>query len=88
MVYSSLPEFDPLALHKKSTKFPQLQGFPHLGAFLQKMTEDINELQLSDVLEQNLSLQQTEALRQLGALDKVVIKPSDKGGNIALMNST
>lgn len=69
-----------MPLRKKATKFPQLQGFPHLGAFLQKMTNDINELQLTGAPEHNLSPQQTEALHQLEALDKVLLKQSNKGG--------
>lgn len=77
------PECEPLPLKKRSTKFPQLQGFLHLVAFLQKKTEDIDKLNFIG----NPSPKQTEALHQLTSLDKVVIKPSDKGGNIVLMDS-
>lgn len=49
------PENEPLPLTKKSTKFPQMKGFPHLVAFLQKMTKDLDGLHLVDVPEHNLS---------------------------------
>lgn len=85
VIYTT-PESESLPLRKKSTKFPQLQSFPHQLAFQQKMTEDIEKLNFSNS-DQNLSIAQSEALRQLASLDKVVIKPSDKGVNIVLMDS-
>lgn len=86
VVYTT-PESEPLPFRGKSTKFPQLQNFPHLLAFLQKVTDDVNKLTFTIDPDSNLSLEQTRALRELASIKTLVIKPSDKGGNIVLMDS-
>lgn len=43
VIYTT-PEQEPLPLRKKSTKFPQLQNFPQLSAFIQKFCAEIDLL--------------------------------------------
>lgn len=83
-----IPESEPLPLRKKSDKLPQLQQFPHLLAFLQKVTGDINKLEFAIDPEYNLLPEQTNALMELKNMDTVVVKASDKGGNIVLMDNS
>lgn len=80
-------ESKPLPFWKKSTKFPQLQNFLHLLAFLQKVTEEINKLEFAIDPTFNLIPEQTRALQELRNMDTVVVKRSYKGGNIVLMDN-
>lgn len=86
IVYTT-PECEPLPFRKKSNKLPQFQNFPHVVAFLQKVTEDINKLNFKIDPGCNLYPEQTRALRELSCIDTVVVRPSDKGGNIVLMDA-
>lgn len=79
VVYTT-PVSEPLPFWKKSTKFPQLQNFPHLVAFLQKVMDEINKLGFAIDPSCTLTPEQTRALQELSCIDTVVVKPSDKGG--------
>lgn len=56
-------ENEPLPLRKQSTMFPQLQNIPHLVAFLQKVTEEMNHLEFPIVQVDNLTLEQLIAFK-------------------------
>lgn len=83
VMYTTL-ELEPLSFRKKSTNFPQLQNFPCLSAFTQKVSAEIEDLDVRVCDSSNLTQQQSKALQELLEEESLVIKPSDKGGNIEI----
>ncbi|XP_073448827.1 uncharacterized protein [Aquarana catesbeiana] len=76
----------PLKFKAKSQKFPNLQTCPAVWAFLKQTTKQIEGMQFPKRTINNLSLAQQSALKNLMEKEDLVIKPSDKGGNVVLMN--
>lgn len=69
----------------KSQKFPSLKGNPNIWMFVQQITREISNMKTKRQ-NSNLSDTQIKTLQNLENNDTLVIKPSDKGGNIVLMN--
>lgn len=72
----------------RSTTFPALQGNPNVWAFTQQVTNKIRKTKWKGLTQSNLTLAQKEALRSLQQETRVTIKPSDKGGNLVVMDNS
>ncbi|CAH2283505.1 Hypothetical predicted protein [Pelobates cultripes] len=49
-------------------------------------TSDLAKMHLERPLNNNLTINERKAVKELKSLDNVIIKPADKGGNIVLLN--
>ncbi|CAJ0918423.1 unnamed protein product [Ranitomeya imitator] len=67
----------------KPKKFPPLSLYPDIDLFVRLVTEEFRRIP-TGIQHDNLTRRQREAIKELKSLDNVVIKPSDKGGNIVL----
>lgn len=74
----------PKKFKPKSWKFPDLMTCPAIWAFLQHSIKDLKRNHWQD-LPPNLTRNQQLALKQLQKSSDIIIKPSDKGGNIVIM---
>lgn len=70
----------------KSQKFPNLQTFPAVWAFLKQTRKQIENFSFPQQIKDNLSQAQHSALNNITQNDQIVVKPSDKGGNVVLMD--
>lgn len=80
----SLPKPPPSKFKPRSRRFPDLSTCPVIWAFLQQTIKDIKQNQWR-TFHPNLTLNQQTALLALQRCSDIVIKPSDKGGNIVIM---
>ncbi|KAM5135054.1 LOW QUALITY PROTEIN: NXPE family member 4-like [Mantella aurantiaca] len=69
----------------KSTKFPPFVN-SNLAFFVRQVTTEINSLKITQPKNTNLTSKQSQALSDLQHNSSIVIKPSDKGGNIVIMD--
>lgn len=73
---------------KPSAKFPPLNLNPSIEIFVKQTLRDLLKLQHNrNVRSQNLTVEESQALNSLCNNTKITIKPSDKGGNVVLMNN-
>ncbi|CAJ0931577.1 unnamed protein product [Ranitomeya imitator] len=70
----------------KPKKFPPLSLYPDIDLFVRLVTEEFRRIP-TGIQHDNLTRRQRKAIKELKSLDNVVIKPSDKGGNIVLWPS-
>lgn len=80
--------FPPPNLYRpKSRSFPILQGNPNIWAFTQQVTKEIQATKCKRPSRQsNLNFSQRTALSSLIQNYHIIINPSDKRGNIAVMD--
>lgn len=71
----------------KSKKCPLLKTNPTIWMFVQQVMREINNLDQKKGGISNLNRNKRKALRNLETNPNLVIKPSDKGGNIVLMDN-
>lgn len=71
----------------KSKKFPSLKNNPTLWMFVQQVAKEIGELRTKANGPSELKMNQLKALKNLGQKHNIIAKPSDKGGNVVLMNT-
>lgn len=71
-------------LRAKSQRFPDLMINPSIWAFLMGTINDVKKMNVMPK-HRNLTLAQAQAITQLENHPDLVIKPTDKGGNIVLM---
>lgn len=74
-------------IKKKSQKFPSLQTNPNIWAFLTQVSQDINRSKIIKSPNANVNPTQIAALKNLSKNPDLIIKPSDKGGNVVLMSA-
>lgn len=74
------------AVKPKSTHFPSLRRNPNVWTFLTQVTKKIELLVSKKLGNQNLSQAHRNALVGLSSNSQLVIKPSDKGGNVVLLD--
>ncbi|CAH2282575.1 Hypothetical predicted protein [Pelobates cultripes] len=65
---------------------PNLKDTPHVDLFVEMTTSDLAKMHLERPVDNNLTIMEQKALKELKTLDNVIIKPADKGGNIVLLN--
>lgn len=70
----------------KSQSFPPLQCNIHIWSFVQKKFHDIRSLPDLPTASNNLTQFQHTALQNLTKNYSIIIKPSDKGGNMVIMD--
>ncbi|CAJ0966876.1 unnamed protein product [Ranitomeya imitator] len=70
----------------KPKKFPPLSLYPDIDLFVRLVTEEFRRIP-TGIQHDNLTRRQRKAIKELKSLDNIVIKPSDKGGNIVLWPS-
>lgn len=70
----------------KSQTFPALQANPNIWAFTQQVTDEICQTKWKGISNSNLSFDQQEAVHSLQQNIDIVIKPSDKRGNLVVMD--
>ncbi|CAJ0923568.1 unnamed protein product [Ranitomeya imitator] len=73
----------PKHLLPKSKRFPQINSVPAIDFFVQLVMKDV-EMIPETISRDNLNLEERRALKELKDLKEVIIKPSDKGGNIVV----
>ncbi|KAM4015995.1 uncharacterized protein ACNLHF_002507 [Anomaloglossus baeobatrachus] len=73
----------PSSIYPRSTTFPPFSLCPQVDIFNKLVTEDLKKLN-KNTNNHNLSLKQKKAIEELKALEGVVIKPADKGGNVVV----
>lgn len=83
---SNISELIKRKCKNKSDKFPSLKANPNLWMFVQQVVKEIGELKIKKQIPMNLKTDQMEALNNLEKNHSIVVKPSDKGGNIVLMD--
>ncbi|XP_040196440.1 uncharacterized protein LOC120929221 [Rana temporaria] len=76
---------EPCKFRTKSQRFPNLQTSPAVWAFLKQTRKQIENLVIPKISDNNLSKKQQQALTELTSNSELVIKPSDKGGNVVVM---
>ncbi|XP_044142546.1 uncharacterized protein LOC122932281 isoform X1 [Bufo gargarizans] len=74
-------------LRPKSNRMPPPLSSEHIDIFLQLVTRDLDQLGYVRPRSFNLSVSEMEALRSLERDETIVIKPSDKGGNLVILDS-
>ncbi|XP_071999215.1 uncharacterized protein [Engystomops pustulosus] len=74
----------PTDLLPKSKAFPPFSGHPNIELFVQLVSRDLYKLSRNGEKTQNCTLAQRRAIDQLAKMRDVVIKPSDKGGNVVV----
>ncbi|KAM5140434.1 alpha-2-macroglobulin-like protein 1 [Mantella aurantiaca] len=81
------PLLDPLpisGLKNKSTRIPSISTNRHIQMFFELVSKDIRTLNWSTLARDNLSRGERRALGELEHNRDIVIKPSDKGGNVVI----
>lgn len=79
---------NPITMFKRpSTKFPPLNINAHVAIFLKQTIRDICKLPRTKSNPQNLTFEENQALASLCNNVTIVIKPSDKGGNVVLVDN-
>lgn len=78
-------ESTPREYKPKSQVFPALQGNPNIWAFTQPVTNEICQTKWRKTSQSNLTPAQQEAVLSLQQDHCIIIKPSDKGGNLIVM---
>lgn len=81
----SLLNSQPKDYKPKSKTFPALHGNPNVWAFIQQVTEEIKKTKWKGLHDSNLTHSQLEALFSLQKNQNLVVKPSDKGGNLVIV---
>lgn len=82
------PTLNPTTLFKKSSsKFPSLNINPNAAIFLKQTIRDICRLPLKKNNSSNLTAEEYKALENLRKDKSIIIKASDKGGNVVIMNN-
>lgn len=76
-----------LMFKKASTTFPSSSINPNVAVFLKQTIHDICKLSQSKFKPRNLSYDENQVLHHLTKNSKIVIKPSDRGGNVVVMNN-
>lgn len=66
----------------KSLTFPTMQGNPNVWAFTQQVTNEIRKTKWKGLTQSNLTPAQKEALISLQQEMSLILKPSDKGGQL------
>ncbi|XP_053571736.1 uncharacterized protein LOC128661511 [Bombina bombina] len=72
---------------KKSEYMPALSSIPLIHNFVKLVERDIDLLSTNEPLPDNLTKKQRTALKALQNDITITIKPSDKGGNIVVLNT-
>lgn len=74
---------------KKSDKFPALALNANVQAFVKLTSNEIQNLKIKKATPSNLSVeeQDTDTLSNVTANPMITVKPSDKGGNILIMDN-
>ncbi|CAH2221128.1 Hypothetical predicted protein [Pelobates cultripes] len=80
------PDFKLTDLKPESWFTPNLSKVSSVDLFIQMTTSAIESLTTSEVLHDNLTAQQRKALKELNTDRNIIIKPSDKGGNVVIMD--
>ncbi|XP_069615754.1 uncharacterized protein [Ranitomeya imitator] len=73
----------PSHLLPKSTKFPQTSTYPEIDLFIRMVMRDLEDIPKT-IKRDNLTKGERTALKELEDRKDVVIKPSDKGGNVVI----
>ncbi|XP_073460898.1 uncharacterized protein [Aquarana catesbeiana] len=81
------PHTQVCTLKNKSTLYPSPSSNPNAAAFLKLVSTDINRMKNFPHPYSNFSRDERLALEALSRNHDVVIKPSDKGGNVVVMDS-
>lgn len=74
-------------LKNKSQSFPLSALNSNVNLFLKQVAQDVDALPLSTPSRPNLSHQLQQAFEKLISYSHLTIKPSDKGGNIVILNN-
>lgn len=77
---------EPWKFKVKSQKFPNLQTCPAVWAFLKQTKKQTENFLFSRHIEENLSQVQQQALQNIVQNYQIIVKPSDKGGNVVVMD--
>ncbi|KAM4038447.1 syncytin-A-like [Anomaloglossus baeobatrachus] len=72
-------------LKKKSRRQPPTGDLSSIDIFIRVVEEDFSRVRYIEVPD-NLTEGEREALQQLGKDQSIILKPSDKGGNLVLMD--
>lgn len=79
---------EPSKFKAKSQKYPNLKTCPAVWAFLKQTKKQIEDLEFPSCTEDNLSQAQQVALTNIMHNGDIIVKPSDKGGNVVVMDKT
>lgn len=74
-------------LKNKSDQFPPLSTNQNMMAFLKLVSWDLKQISIKAQSKDNLTPLERQALQDLSKNYSLVVKPSDKAGNIVLMNN-
>lgn len=74
-------------LKKKSDQFPAPSSNPNAATFLKLVSRDLNKIPLKANPKDNMTHLEKQALKDSSKNYSLVIKPSDKGGNIVVMDN-
>lgn len=74
-------------LKKKSDFCPPPSISPNAAALLKLVNNDLEKLKLKAKGSTNLNEKEFEALKLLADNNQITIKPSDKGGNVVILNN-
>lgn len=74
-------------LKTRSTSMPQFCKNKWLGVFLDFVQEDLQKVNWMAIGSDNLMKDERKALTELQNDESVIIKPSDKGGNVVLLSA-
>lgn len=77
-----MPKFE-----KKLDKFPSLNTNSNVLAFVKLVGNEICKIKINQSDHDNLSVEERSALKLLKEHPGITIKPSDKGGNIVIMDN-
>lgn len=72
---------------KSSDKFPALGLNPNVLAFVRLTTNEIKNIKIKQNTSCNLSVLEHQTLQNLSSNSTITIKPSDKGGNIVVLDN-
>lgn len=81
-------DFPPQLFRPKSRNFPSLGSNPNIWAFVQQVTQEVEEMKCQNFFTDNLSPRLWQALTSLQKNSELIIKPADKGGNLVVMDHT
>lgn len=84
---SDLPQPPVQTFKKKSDKFPALNTNSNVLAFVKLTHNEIRKINITSKKQHNLSPKEREALKSLASNSTITIKPSDKGGNIVILDN-
>lgn len=83
------PTINPLvAFRKASTKFPSMNSNPNVSMVLNQTIRDLCKLPQKTTNTTNLTADEIKAISTLQKNKSIIIKASDKGGNVVVMNSS